>query len=215
MDGPEIIIDQRERNGELLRKLEELGATIAVATLHVGDYIISDRVCVERKTISDFESSLISGRLFEQAKRMKEHYASPILMLEGDRDGFRMHGRAITGAIVSLYINHGMQVITSESPEESASILFSMAAQEQDRAERMPSMKGGARAYTASQFQEFIVGNLPGIGPKLAKELLKHFGTINRIANSGVDELAEVNKVGKKKAKLIHDTLNGQYDVSE
>jgi Fanconi anemia group M protein len=211
MDQPKIIVDQRERNLDLLDHLKEFGATVAMATLHIGDYIISDRICVERKTVADFEGSIINGRLFEQAERMKSHYSCPILLLEGDREEFRMHKRAITGAMVSLYVTYGIPVITSESPAESASILVSMAVQEQDSTERMPSPKGGARAYTSAQFQEFIIGNLPGIGPKLAKSLLTHFGTIRSIANASAEELMDVDGVGKKKAGRIYKTLNETY----
>jgi Fanconi anemia group M protein len=212
MHAPEIIVDQRERNTELLKRLEELGVRIALVTLNVGDYVISDRICIERKTVPDFEGSIINGRLFDQLGRLREHYSYPMLLLEGDRDAFRMRRRAITGAVASLYVRYGIPVIMSESPTESAAIMESIARQEQDSEERLPSLKGGAKAYTSTQFQEFVVGNLPGVGPKLAKSLLKHFHSVRRIANAEVEELMEVDKVGEKKARLIHETLNGPYE---
>ena len=59
-----IIVDQRERNLELINALHENGVEVEIKTIPVGDYILSDRICVERKTVSDFESSIINGLNF-------------------------------------------------------------------------------------------------------------------------------------------------------
>ena len=211
MREPEIIVDQRERNADLLSQLESMGAKVTVMTLAIGDYVISDRVCIERKTVTDFESSIISGRLFDQVKRLREAYAYPMLMLEGSKEEFRLHRKVLIGSIVALYVKHGITVITSESADETATILVSMARQEQDSEEHLPSLKGGARAYTSAQFQEFVIGNLPGIGPKLAKSMLVHFGTVRGIANATIEELMDVEKIGKRKAEVIYKILNEAY----
>ena len=63
MKETKIIIDNRERNLDLLDTLEQHGMTITFAQLPVGDYIISNRMCVERKTTNDFESSIMNSRL--------------------------------------------------------------------------------------------------------------------------------------------------------
>ena len=94
-------------------------------------------------------------------------------------------------------------------------MISAIAKREQNGEKRLPSMKGSAHAYTREQFQEFIVGNLPGIGPKLAKSLLKHFGSVKAISNAEVKELVKVEKIGKKKAELIHNTFNHAYTWDE
>lgn len=208
-----IIVDQRERNLDLIGALEILGLAISMETMPVGDYAISDRICIERKTVSDFESSIINGRLFEQLEMLKQTYQFPILILEGDRNEFKLKRNVITGTIVSVYVDYGIPVIFSDGPENTAEIMAVMAKREQNGTKRIPSMKGSTRAYTNEQFQEYIVGNLPGIGKKLAKSLLVHFGSIKAIANADVKELTKVEKIGKKKAELIHKTLNHKYNV--
>ena len=45
--------------------------------------------------------------------------------------------------------------------------------------------------------------DLPGVGPKRRKALLKRFGTLEGIENASIEELAEV--VGNKEAKVIKD----------
>ncbi|MCL5412729.1 MAG: helix-hairpin-helix domain-containing protein [Candidatus Marsarchaeota archaeon] len=215
MPAPQIVVDQRERNAELLSGLEGLGAVVTLRTVPVGDYIVSSRICVERKTVRDFESSLISGRLFDQASRLREAYEFPMLLLEGQKSDFLLRRRSITGAIVALYVRFGICVIESESIEETASLLVSIAAQEQDTRERLPSVKGAARARSGAESKEAIVANIPGIGPKLARSLLRRFGSVRAIAEAGTAELTCVDKIGAKKAALIRSTLNELYQPAE
>lgn len=214
-EGLKLIVDQRERNGELIDSLESSGFSIDVRSIPVGDYIISDRICVERKTVSDFESSIISGRLFDQLERMKGTYSLPILLLEGDHSEFRLGSNVINGTIISIYVDYGIPVMFSQGPEHTAEILTAIAKREQNGERRDPSLKGGARAYSDDQFQEFVIGNLPSIGPKLAKSLLKHFGSIKKIANASPRQLMKVEKIGEKKAGQIHRIMNQLYESGE
>ena len=207
-----IIIDSRERNTELISALENRGIEAAIKTLAVGDYIISDRVGIERKTVSDFESSLMNGRMFEQLARLKEAYERPILLIEGSREDFRLKQNVVFGAIISMYIDDNLQVLLSEGIDDTADMLLSLAKHEQSGRTRMPSLKGGAHAYTDSEYQEYMVGNLPGVGPKLAKALLSHFGSISNIANSNIEDLLKIDKIGKVKAQRILDILNVDYE---
>lgn len=215
MDRFKVVADQRERNLELLEGLEKNRIDVTVKTLHVGDFVISDRVCVERKTIFDFESSVISGRLFDQIKRMKEHYAFPILIIEGDADDFRMKSKVINGTIASLYIDYGIVAMVSRGPETTAELIASIAKHEQDGTTREPSLKGGMRAHSHEQYQEYVIGNLPGVGAKLARALLKRFGSIREIADAEVEELMKVEKIGRIKAQRIRETMNKRYDPKE
>lgn len=206
-----VIVDSRERNIEVMDSLASLNINISVKTLPVGDYVISDRVCIERKTVSDFESSLMNGRLFDQLKRAKEYYESPILVIEGSSEEFRLANNVIIGTIASLYIDMNIQLVFSTGPKNTAEIIAAFAKHEQYKNKREPSLKGGIKAYTNAQYQEYVIGGLPGVGPKIAKALLSHFGSIKNIANAQIEELTSVDKIGKKKAQKIHDTLNLQY----
>ena len=206
-----IIIDKRERNSNVIDGLKKKGFEIEIKTLPVGDYILSNRVCIERKTISDFESSLISGRLFDQIKRAKEAYEFPIVLIEGTADEFRLNLKSIIGAIVSIYTEYRVQVIFCFDVFESVGIIAKIIEREQIKKYNEPSLKGGTKAYTDNQFKEHIVGNIPGIGPKLARQLLLKFRNIRNIANADVDELTKIEKIGKIKAQKIQEILNEDY----
>ena len=60
--------------------------------------------------------------------------------------------------------------------------------------------------------QEYIVSSLPGVGPTLARPLLKEFKSIKNIVNASEEELRKIELIGEKKAKQIYDSLNKEYE---
>ncbi|MGB9732806.1 MAG: ERCC4 domain-containing protein [Candidatus Micrarchaeia archaeon] len=206
-----ILVDNRERNLALMEVLSEMGAELEFSSLPVGDYILSDRVCVERKGVSDFENSIMDGRLFDQVERLKSSFPKPIIIIEGDGSEYRLSSNVILGTIVSLYIDYNVQVMLSANEEETAGLLYMIAKREQDKKERIPRLKGAKRAFTEEEWQRLIISSMPGIGPKLSHEVLRKFKSIKNVANASIEELMDVNKIGKKKAKRIYDILNFEY----
>ncbi|VVB77319.1 3'-flap repair endonuclease Xpf [uncultured archaeon] len=206
-----MIIDNRERNAELLDRLTGLRVEMTFAQLPVGDYVISDRMCVERKTVKDFEGSIMNARLFDQADRLSRGFGKPILLIEGAEADFTLAPNVILGTVVSLFADHNVQVIRSACADETAAVLAKLAEREQNAEERLPRIVGQKRAFTNAQWQALILGTIPGVGPKLAKSLLSRFRTISGVVAASEDELTEVDKVGKKKAKRIREILNAEF----
>jgi DNA excision repair protein ERCC-4 len=60
---PKIIVDIRELGALLPSLIDAAGIEVVPATLVVGDYILSPKMCVERKALPDLEQSLANGRL--------------------------------------------------------------------------------------------------------------------------------------------------------
>lgn len=208
MDGIKIIVDNRERNIEILEGLSQRGVEMSFAQLPVGDYIISDRMCVERKTVRDFEGSIMNFRLFDQMDRLNSGFKKPILLIEGDDSEFVMQQHVILGAIVSIYTDYNVQVIRSSGIDETSATLAKLAEREQKKERREPRIVGSKRAFTNSQWQVLILSSIPGIGPKLARSLISHFKTIRNVVSASKEELMEVEKIGRKKAERIYAVLN-------
>jgi DNA excision repair protein ERCC-4 len=80
----DVAVDVREFRSALPSILHQGGMRLAPATLTVGDFILSNVHCIERKSISDLFGSFGSGRLFTQAESMKKHYKVPCLLIEFD-----------------------------------------------------------------------------------------------------------------------------------
>jgi len=70
-----IVVDDREL------ALAKYLSNPKVKRIEIGDFIISERVAVERKTAADFVSSIVDGRLFDQAAKMKEAYEKPLIII--------------------------------------------------------------------------------------------------------------------------------------
>ena len=71
-EGITVYADYREKSSGVIKKLIDLGIQVNLKKLDVGDYLVSDELCIEYKTVPDFIDSLIDKRLFTQLKSMKK-----------------------------------------------------------------------------------------------------------------------------------------------
>ncbi|NOZ81999.1 MAG: hypothetical protein GXO63_02505 [Candidatus Micrarchaeota archaeon] len=204
-----IIADYRECT-DVLSELEKLGCEVTRKNLPVGDYVCSERVCVERKTFDDFLRSLIDGRLFEQARKLKEEFARPILVIEGPFLIERIHINAIFGALASLSVDYGIPIIRFSTPEETARFIFSVARREQIK-DRKPVALRRLKPTSLTDQQLFLVSGLPDVNSVLASRLLTTFRTPREIFLASTKELRSVRGIGKSKAERIKKVLDTEY----
>ena len=52
-----------------------------------------------------------------------------------------------------------------------------------------------------------VLEEIPGLGPSRVKEILRHFGSVARVREATVEQLAEVRGVGAGTARVIHERL--------
>ncbi len=206
-----IFVDPRER--EMGKLLEAQGLEVTLKNLEVGDYIVSDRIAIERKTADDFVASIIDPErnLFRQISDLSRSYEKPVLILEG-RDLYtrQISPNSIRGALAAIAIDYGIPIIPTESREETAAIIAILAAREHKEG-REPKLHGHKTARTLSEQQEYLVSAIPSVGPAVARNLLKHFGTIEKIMTASEEELRQVELVGPKIAERIRELIGGEY----
>ena len=214
-DGLVAYIDHREIRSGVSQIIEDAGVEVVMRTLEIGDYLLSDRVCVERKTTSDFISSLISGRreLFGQISDLARTFNKPVLIIEGgDLYGQRqIHPNAVRGALTAIAIDFGVPILRSKDAEDTALMIAAIARREQQDHGREVVMHGKRSAMMLPQQQEYVVSAMPEIGPVVAKNLLKHFGTVAAVMNASREELMAVDLVGPKTADRIREVVGGEY----
>ncbi len=210
--GIEIVVDHREGRSAVAKHLYRLGASIRGEQLGVADYLLSDRIAVERKEVGDFLSSIMDGRLFKQAGELSGEYMRPVFIIEGE-DLFTkrmLSESAIMGAIASLIGDYRCSVLFTKNAEETAKLLYSMARREQQGG-RGVGRRGEKRTMGIHQQQRFIVEGLPGISATMAERLLLHFGTVEKVMSAPEKELMEVEGIGKKRANAIREVLTKGY----
>lgn len=80
-----VRIDNRESKSRIksaVKFFETNGYRTSVEQLNVGDYVFHDRICFEYKTASDMIGSIKNGRVFRQARNMKQ-YEYSFVIVEG------------------------------------------------------------------------------------------------------------------------------------
>ncbi len=209
-----VFVDHREKGSYVIKELLNLGISIDLQQLEVGDYLLSSRCAIEYKTVSDFVNSLIDGRLLQQAKELKKMYGRPLYIIEGMEDMYavrNIHANAIRGMLAALTVDFGIPVLQTKSSKETAALLAQIAKREQDDENRGFSLHGDRKPVSLKDQQEYVVTAFPGVGPTLAKPILKEFKSVKNFVNASEEELRKVPQLGEKKAKQIKDVLDGEW----
>ncbi|MFC6726604.1 ERCC4 domain-containing protein, partial [Halobium palmae] len=185
-ESVEIVVDQREMDATIAKELSRReGVRTRLETLAVGDYVLSDRVAVERKSVADFVDTLVGGdrSLFDQVRDLSRHYARPVVVIEGEGlyEERNVHPNAVRGALASLAVDYGVSVLRTESEDDTAELLEVIASREQETREREVSVHGEKASKTLAEQQEYVVGAIADIGPVTARALLEHFGSVEAV----------------------------------
>ncbi|AZH23975.1 DEAD/DEAH box helicase [Haloplanus aerogenes] len=215
-DTVEIVVDQRELDSAIARDLSTReGVATRLETLAVGDYVVSDRVAVERKSVSDFLDTLTGSdrSLFEQVGDLARHYARPVVIIEGGGlyEERNVHPDAIRGALASLSVDFGVSVLRTEDERDTADLLAVLAGREQTTRDRSVSVHGEKSAKTLAEQQEYVVGAIADIGPVTARSLLEHFGSVEAVMTAREEDLLAVDGVGEVTADRIRDVVGSEY----
>lgn len=176
---------------------------------------------VQRKEIKDFVASLRDGRLAREIGQMKS-LVMPTVLIEGKvrftTDGklvYNSWGQEITRAQwrgMLWALNH-QGIYTHFSLDMTDTVLWIKQFKSWSSKEHHHSLvrrpgpvspwgKPGNRDY-----QEHLLQGFQGVGPELAKKILDHFGRLPLKWDITVEELMEVEGIGKSKAKKMMEGL--------
>jgi len=211
----QIYVDRREIRSGVARALESAGTDVILTTLEVGDYIVSDRVAIERKTDVDFLDSIIDKdrNIFGQLSDLARTYDRPVLIIEGANlyTTRQIHPNAIRGVLASIATDFGIPIISTRDAQDTAALIQVIAKREQVDEKRTPSLHGRKTAMTLSEQQKYIISSISNIGPVAARKLLQHFGSVESVMRAGPDELMEVESIGPKTAQRIREVVGSVY----
>ena len=205
-----IIVDYREKNCLIPYELIDLGIEVEFKELKIGDYIAGN-VIIERKTISDFISSMLNKRIFSQIEDLKQ-FENKLLIIEGieerelynDNNETGVNANAIRGLLLSITLKHKIPIIFTKNSEDTAKYLFILL----NKKENEMSLNAKKKARNKKEQLQFILEGFPGIGPKTAKKLLKEFKSIKNITNASEEELRNI--LGKK-AEIFFELIKRVY----
>lgn len=202
---PKILVDSRETASSVTRELSEMNALISLEKLPIGDYILSERCGIERKSVQDFADSLKDGRLFKELQKLRTQFTKPILVLEGNLNSILSIKRAaLLGTLSSILLNMNILLLQTSSPEETAEMIYALAKKEQQAKDKKNfSIRFKKIPEKIPEQLEFIVSGIPGINSSRAKDLLKEFNSLRALFSAEIEELEKTPNIGPVLAKTI------------
>ena len=214
-----IRIDTQEQRSGIPALLAAMPQVhLEVTPLHMGDYDVGGdpRRVFERKTGSDFLSSLAQGRLFAQLTALGKSRFAPILLLEGDPlrvNHSQMRAESIRGALTYISAILRVPILPSSGPADSAHLVYAAAKQCQV-GHATPGPAAGRRGASLSAQQMQIVLSLPGIGPVTARALCAHFRSLHDLLTADAATLATVPGVSPARAAALEQLLHAALPTS-
>ena len=209
-----IVADEREKASGVPDVLNELGFRVEFAQLQVGDYVLSHRTAIERKSLGDFVSSIYDGRIFKQVSELSSKFPRPILLVEGnvaDDEKVAENPTIFYGVLASLITAYGVFTIFTDNYLNSALAIKLLMEHLADERGKGPLITKPIKSQEPSLQQLYFISALPGIGMKLARRLLETFKTPKAILTASIPELAKVEGVGRAKAVKIKKVLEERF----
>ena len=93
-------------------------------------------------------------------------------------------------------------------PADSPALL--LIQQIRDEAHRFAI--SGHRGQRAKARKQSLLEDIPGVGAKRRRELLRHFGSAKAIQNASVEELSKIKGISASVARTIYDHLHTVND---
>jgi len=207
-----IICDNRETASAVVRALSLMGVSLELKQLPIADYILSERVGIERKSAQDFNESVKDGRLFNELFELKNNFVRPILILEGDPFiNSNINQNALYGAITSIILNLGITIYKTNNPSGSAMFIYQLAKKEQSESKMEFKLRFDKKPIEITSLLEYIVAGIPGINALRAKNLLRELKSLQKIFNADIGDLMSVENIGKKIAQEIYKLSRFKY----
>ena len=218
----DIAVDVREFRSALPSILHQGGMRLAPVTLIVGDFILSNVHCVERKSISDLFGSFASGRLCDQAEAMSKHYKCPCLLIEFDPDktfalqnanelGGEIRNDSVCSKMVLLAMHFPkLRILWSRSPYETLKIFKKLKRNHQE-----VDVDKAVEIGTNESLDELLLGGvdecvedddndevndtaqrmllrLPGVNAHNARKIMNECDSIQELAELSREELKRI-----------------------
>lgn len=198
---------------EMRRALVKLGIEVTVAYLGVGDYVLSDLICIERKTVSDFLSSMYSGRLGYQLHHLSGTFRMPFLLIEG-RPEYRprvVNMKSFYGYLSRLVLSSPIGLLQTPDMATSA-LLISLMSQKIGGSPSNPRLRP-TKARGEKETALLLLETLPGVGPVLSRRLLEEFRSLRSVLQAPHESMSKVRGLGGRRARRIVDLLDRTFEA--
>lgn len=219
-DAPVIYVDTREKKSKIVQTLDRTnGILVKLDTLDTADYVVSERVGIERKTLDDFVNSITESErdILTQIKELSNAYSRPVLLVEGGTGVEDLYGRAqvseeaIRSMLQTIAIDFNVKLLFTHSVTETVAQLQTLARREQEENNKKVNPHGVKDTESLPSKQEYVISSIPDIGPVTAQKLLTEFESPLEVVTASVSELESIDGIGPSKAETIHTVMTSEY----
>ena len=221
-----VKIDDREKASRIKsaeKFFHKMGYSTTVDHLLVGDYVFADRVCFEYKTASDMIGSIKDGRVFRQAKSMKQYEYSYVI-IEGsvpkqinqdNRNAYWYKGnqsftvKAYLGAIARLTTYSNVLVVDNQQQAWMLmDLLTSKIFEDNVDVKMVDKPQVGLVNPVASYLSCIYVNDQKRLPTKTAIRITDYLEDKQmKLLDLTYDELVSMRGIGDKTAEAIMDAI--------
>ncbi|KAK1158718.1 Fanconi anemia group M protein-like [Acipenser oxyrinchus oxyrinchus] len=215
--APCVLVDSREiaSGPEVISCLRvKHGLRAEVCSLGGCDFIVSNRMAVERRTQSEISHSQNRGKLVERVQSLRAAFERVCLIVEKDRtkgETSRIIQRTrYYDSTLSALLGAGTRILFSSGQEETAGLLAELTRVEQRKnaAITVPLQVTGHR----QQALQFYL-TIPGVSYVSALNMCHRFRSVWHTVNSSVEGLACGACVDPQRAEEIFRYLHYTFDA--
>jgi len=205
-------VDSRESN-RVIEILQQL-ATVRIETLPIGD-IESGKAIVEHKTLSDFISSLVNGRLDSQLARLAVQPKHAWLVIDGIPSEYErnfpknINWKAVLGAIASVSVRYGVSVLWL--PELRQAMYVAVRICEKADAEKIGIPRRVRLPIKTLNPAVNVVSRALQIPTSVAEELLARYQSPRTVFSLKKEDFLRIKGIGSVRATRIVSLLDNKY----
>jgi len=230
--GVPILLDNREKDQELIDYLKRFGGYLNIDNFEMGDIGILGKVnfAIEHKSVNDLAKSLSDGRLFEQIKqlvdasRIEGQEMQPVLLLVGDIwklwKIMDYNEFQIAGLLNSIELpppfGWGVPIMFAHNNRFAAIRLISLARKNQstDEDKKEHPMRFAVRKKMSETEEAlYVLQGFPGIKAIRAKSILEYYGTLGAaLAAMELGTINDVPGIGEGISKTVKNVFSYGVD---
>ncbi|XP_009892224.1 PREDICTED: Fanconi anemia group M protein [Charadrius vociferus] len=213
-----VLVDSREisSGAEVISSLKAVhGVKVQVCSLSSSDYIVSNRMAVERRFLSELLNSGNRSKVTQRIQRLQSMFERICVIVEKDRtktgETTRFFQRTqYYDGVLSALVQAGVRILFSSCQEETAGLLKDLALVEQrkDAAIRVPTEVEGHKR----EMLNFYL-SIPNLSYLAALNMCHHFHSVRKMANSSPLDIATGAQVSLQKAEEIYRYLHYGFDA--
>ncbi|NXY12833.1 FANCM protein, partial [Atrichornis clamosus] len=213
-----VLADSREicSGAEVISCLKaQHGLRVQVCSLGTSDYVVSERLAVDRVFLWELQSPGNRNKLRQRLQRLQGLFERICVIVETDRgragEASRVFQRTqYYDGVLSALVGAGIRILFSSCQEETAALLKELALGEQRKgaAIRVPTEPQGHRRELLLFYR-----SIPGLGYGAALALCHSFGSVAAVANSSAAALAAGARLSRSQAERIHRFLRHAFDL--